>query len=112
MDDLTSLGSEEDQDCKKEADQGPGARGTEGDAEEDGNALGNDAVGYRAGLVIATDDFDEQYGEWCKEDHLKNGVHGDENGAVFVVATSQASPDQDLFQISSTRIPRGQEGIH
>lgn len=133
MDDLMALGSEKDQDCEKKADQGPGTRplneylyipfvaryfpehnpgdnrSTEGDAEEDCNALGDKAVRYRAGIVITANDFDEQYGEWCEEDHLKNGVHGDENGAVFVVTTSQAIPDQDLFQISSTRNLRSQE---
>ena len=127
MDDLMALGSEEDQDCEKKADQGPGTRplneylcvplvaryfpehkpsdnrSTEGDAEEHRNALGDNAVRYRAGIIITANDFDEQYGEWCIEDHLKNGIHSDENGAIFIVATSQASPDQDLFQISSTR---------
>ena len=133
MDDLVALGSEEDKDCKKKADQGPRTRpldeylcvplvaryfpehkpsdnrSTEGDAEKDRNALGDNAVRYRANIVIAADDSDEQYGEWCIEDHLKNGVHGDENGAVFVVATSQAGPDQDLFQILSTQHAYGEK---
>ena len=134
MDDLMALGSEEDQDCEKKADQGPGThptnkylcvplvacnfpeqkpsenRSTEGDAEEDRNALGDNTVRYRPGVVITANDFYEQYGEWCIENHLKNGIHGNENGAVFIVATSQAGPYQDLSQISSTRKLRVQEG--
>ena len=133
MDDVMALGSEEDQDCEEKADQGPGTRplneylcvplvaryfpehkpsdncSTEGYAEEDRNALGDNAVRYRAGIVITANDSDEQYGEWCIEDHLKSGVHGDENGAVLVVATSQPGPYQDLSQISSTRDLRSQE---
>lgn len=116
MDDLMALGSEEDQDCEKKADQGPGTRpanktlgvplvarylseckpsdnrSPEGDAEEDCNALGGNTIRHRAGIFITANDFDKQYGEWCIKDYLKNGIHGDENGAVFIVATSQAGP--------------------
>lgn len=126
MDDLMALGGEEDQDCEKKADQGPGTRpldeyffvplvaryftehnpsdnrSAKGDAEEDRNAFGDNAVRYRVGIVTTANDFDEKYGEWCIKDHLKNGIHSDENGAVFIVTTSQAIPDQDLFQILST----------
>ena len=96
MDDLTALGSEEDQDCKKKADQGPGTspldeyllvplissnlpkhypsdnRGSERDSEKDRDAFGNDAISYRAGIVVATYDFDEKYCEWRIEDYLKD----------------------------------------
>lgn len=64
-----------------------------GSAEEDRKTLGDGAVRYCSGIIIAANDFDKQYGEWCIEDQLKNGVHGDKNGTVFVVATSNASPD-------------------
>lgn len=84
MDDLMALGSEEDQGCEKKADQRPGTRplneyrcvplvaryfpehkpsenrSTKGEAEEDRNALGDNAVRYSAGIVIIANDFDEK----------------------------------------------------
>ena len=124
MDYPMALGSEEDQDCEKKADQRPGTRpldehlcvplipcdfpkykpssnrGSQRDSEKDRDTFGNDAISYLAGIVVAANDFDEKYSEWCIEDYLKNRIYGDENSTIFIVTASQASPDQDLYRKS------------
>lgn len=60
---------------------------------------------------MTANDFDKQYSERCIKDYLKNRVHSDKSSAVFVIATRQAIPDQDLFHISSNRNLRNQEGV-
>ena len=45
------------------------------------------------GLVGAADDREEEDGEGGEEDHLQDGVNGDEDGAVFVVAAGETGPD-------------------
>lgn len=39
---------------------------------------------------------DEEDGEGGVEDHLEEGVYGDEDGAVVAVAAGEAGPDEDL----------------
>ncbi len=50
--------------------------------------------------VGVTDDFDEEDGEGGVEDHLEDGVDGNEDGAVFVVPACEAGPDENLFVLS------------
>lgn len=70
--------------------------GAEGDAEKDGNAGGDDGVVDVRGSVFIADDLDEEDGHGSVEDHLEDGVDGDEDGAVFCVAAGETIPDEDL----------------
>jgi hypothetical protein len=116
--DLLALRGEEHEDREEQADERPGPgpleedgvvpggagepaerearedRGGEGDAEEDGDGLGDDGVGD-AGGVAAADDRDEEDGEGCEEHHLEDRVNGHEDGAVLAVAAGEAGPDED-----------------
>ena len=67
--------------------------GGEGDAQEDGDACRDGGVGD-AGCAFVADDADEEDGEGRVEDHLQDGVDGDEDGAVLGVAAGEARPDE------------------
>lgn len=121
MNDAVALRGEEDQDGEEEAEEGEGGgvfqedgvvpvrageaaegqareeRGAEGDAEEDGYACGDGGVGDVGccGCAFVADDADEEDGEGRVEDHLQDGVDGDEDGAVGAVAAGEARPDED-----------------
>ena len=60
------------------------------DAEEDSDTFGS--RGVFKGDGVATDDFNEKDTHGSEEDHLEEGVDGDENGAVFTIAACKASP--------------------
>lgn len=71
--------------------------GTEGNTEEDCHTFRYCGVGDADLAVGVTDNFDEEDCEGCVEDHLENGVDGNEDGAVFIIPACETGPDENLF---------------
>ena len=128
MDDLMSLRSEEHKDREEQTNQRPRAypfekfrviefwacyvanseasddRSSQGNAKEDGDTRGNGTIRDVKCFARATDDRDEEERKRSVEDHLENGVYGNQDGTVLVVTTSEASPNeylQEIFQLFS-----------
>jgi hypothetical protein len=117
MDDLVALGSKQDEDGVKQADERPWrcepkeypfvplwakestqckARNhgcPKGNTEEHGYASGNDTIRNVRALRFATNDADEEYGKRCKKNYLQDRVDSDKYSAVLIVATRKAVPD-------------------
>ena len=124
MNHLTTLRSEQHEDCKQQTDERPRRcpfeevsfipsrarnfaqgearedRSTQGDPQENGHAFRDDGVRHVGRCVGSADDFEEEDGEGCEEKHLEDGVDCDKDGAVFVVAAGEARPDEDLMCMS------------
>ena len=49
----------------------------------------------------------EENGQWCVEDDLQNGVNGDQDCAILIVAASETSPDQNLWSMGQPRRSTG-----
>lgn len=120
MDDLLSLGREEDEDGVEQADERPWRcpleedliiplradqfpysepsyyRGTQRYPKEHSNAGCNGRVADGDCTARVADHLYEKYSEWREEDHLEYRVDCDEDRAVLAVAACQTGPDQHL----------------